>query len=618
MEIRTNPFYELRTRLYASAAAGCAIITEDFRLKRAVEAFKPMSEANKVFGKLYDMCNALLTSADPATSIVDCIALADALAVTQGVFADDSETKPAPKNEKMKPAHLTCAKIEEYKELIRKSQYDKQDFEEGFFRDISDPRILTSVMNVAGKNGIGVAALLIQIESVCGEEIIPALFDSIDLSNKNATGNQIRFISTVYREKYNDRYVEFAEKEENPQGVRCAAIEAMAFVKENEDKLLNIFRISKGKIKQSALLALTKMNSAHAEPELEKALKALKNTQTELVIASDSKVIVDYVRADHENIIKNGTTSRNMSAPFSVNYMSMLENKKDITDIFEKWGAKYQKEPVVPMHNAPVFRHINEVLVSNLYEHPGDEDYRTLIIDLYRKYPDIYLPAAFTLMLITDPEHACGTMITDHRIYDRNVFEELHRIFRTPDGWYRIRRNRYSSETDYSNIKLFKSVPEDILRFLSDTSVIYPAADLGRLFPNGNDRDIAVANMKERCRLLYSFMDLCSDEEREKVKKHAEKFALAMNKSCCCDEVLLLLSKVSDEMPEGTAYNYILNSVKYPTSKSRYWEYSLRHYNVPNEMVVREYKQLIADLSKQAGNEKYIKEIETSLKRYEQ
>ena len=50
MEIRTNPFYELRTRLYASAAAGCTIIAEDFRLKRAVEAFKPMSEANKVFG----------------------------------------------------------------------------------------------------------------------------------------------------------------------------------------------------------------------------------------------------------------------------------------------------------------------------------------------------------------------------------------------------------------------------------------------------------------------------------------------------------------------------------------------------------------------------------------
>ena len=32
MEVKTNPFYELRDRLYASAAAGCSLIAEDFRL----------------------------------------------------------------------------------------------------------------------------------------------------------------------------------------------------------------------------------------------------------------------------------------------------------------------------------------------------------------------------------------------------------------------------------------------------------------------------------------------------------------------------------------------------------------------------------------------------------
>ena len=58
MEIRNNPFYELRSRLYASAAAGCGIIAEDFRLQKAMEAFKPMSEANKVFGKLYVLIDA--------------------------------------------------------------------------------------------------------------------------------------------------------------------------------------------------------------------------------------------------------------------------------------------------------------------------------------------------------------------------------------------------------------------------------------------------------------------------------------------------------------------------------------------------------------------------------
>ena len=48
---QVQSFYELRDRLYATAAAGCSLIEEDFRLKRAVEAFKDLSEANKVFGR---------------------------------------------------------------------------------------------------------------------------------------------------------------------------------------------------------------------------------------------------------------------------------------------------------------------------------------------------------------------------------------------------------------------------------------------------------------------------------------------------------------------------------------------------------------------------------------
>ena len=357
------------------------------------------------------------------------------------------------------------------------------------------------------------------------------------------------------------------------------------------------------------------MNSAHAEPELEKAVKNLKSTQTELITESGLKAAVDYARADHEIILKNGESSRGTNHPFSISFMSELKNKKDIVDIFEKWGEKYSHEPITPSHSSPVFRHINEVLVSNLYEHPGDEDYRSLIIDLYRKYPDIYLPAAFTLMLMTDPEHACGTMITDHRIYDRNVFEELFRIFTTPDGWYRIRRNRYSNESDYLNIKLFKSLPEDILRFLSDTSVIFPAADLKNLFPNGNDRDIAVVNMRHRCHLLRAFYEMSSGDDRERVKKHAEKFALAMCKNYCSDDVLALIDKVCDTLPEGTAYSFIRDSVKY--SATKYWTYTLSHYNIPNETVLSEGNKLIADLSKEPGNEKYTAEIKLMLKRYE-
>ncbi|MDE5854485.1 MAG: hypothetical protein K2H19_05420, partial [Ruminococcus sp.] len=85
-------FYQLRDRLYASAGAGCNVINEDFRLKRAVESFEPLSKANKVFAKLYSMCNELFTSEKTAPILADCIALCDALVVTQGTFKDNSIT----------------------------------------------------------------------------------------------------------------------------------------------------------------------------------------------------------------------------------------------------------------------------------------------------------------------------------------------------------------------------------------------------------------------------------------------------------------------------------------------------------------------------------------------
>ena len=270
MEVKTNPFYELRNRLYASAAAGCSLMAEDFRLKRAIEAFQPMSEANKVFGKLYAMCNSLISSENKAADIIDCIALADALAVTQGTFSDDSETSPAEPNEYIKPARLTVNEIEEIKEKIRKTQYTQQVLDERFFSKITDPRLLSSFLEVAGKNGAGVVDMLISLESVYGEKIIPLLFDSLDLNEEKATGNQIRFISSVYHDKYNDKYIELAENENNPQGIRIAAIEAMAYSTENEERLITLYKISKGKVKNAALLSLAKMNSPAAEDPIRK------------------------------------------------------------------------------------------------------------------------------------------------------------------------------------------------------------------------------------------------------------------------------------------------------------------------------------------------------------
>ena len=60
-----SKFYELRERLYNTAAAGCMTVSEDFRLKHAVEDFKPLAQANKAFGKLFSLCEKLLSAEKP-------------------------------------------------------------------------------------------------------------------------------------------------------------------------------------------------------------------------------------------------------------------------------------------------------------------------------------------------------------------------------------------------------------------------------------------------------------------------------------------------------------------------------------------------------------------------
>ena len=49
----TTPIYELRARLRTVCIAGTSLLSEDFRLKRVYDAFKPLEGASPVFAKLY-------------------------------------------------------------------------------------------------------------------------------------------------------------------------------------------------------------------------------------------------------------------------------------------------------------------------------------------------------------------------------------------------------------------------------------------------------------------------------------------------------------------------------------------------------------------------------------
>lgn len=591
MEVKTNPFYELRDRLYASAAAGCSLIAEDFRLKRAVEGFKPMSEANKVFGKLYAMCSALLTSENKAADIADCIALADALAVTQGTFADSSETAPAEPIKDIRPAHLSLRTIEVFREKIRKSAYNEQEFDDDFTAALKDPRLFNSFLEIAGKNGIGPASLLVQLGAVNGEKFMKTLLDTLDLSDKNATGNQIRYVSYNTKDKFNDKYIELAENEEAPQGIRIAALEAMGYSADNEERLITLYKTSKGKIKNAALLALTKLNSPAAEAPLAKLIEKKKDSCIPFLEASDENTVMEYLRSENKDILANGLRQRDKDYPFRYGITSMLVHKKDAADIFEAIAESYE-------HGRSdlygVYASVNLPLIIDLYDH-DDKEYRQLIRNLYRKNPKLFFTSAFLLELIEDTEHAFGKMCTDHFAQDDDIFSVIQHIFTTADGFYRIRPDANFFENNYRNIKLFSSVTDDMLNFLTDTSVICNIADIKRIYPDGFVRKKVVENMKAHVALLNRLLQICPKNDTDRIKKAAEKFAWTMQRNYPCEGIVELLTNVSDKPMNGVVYNFFMLRMKY--GAETIWGDSIKNYKISRDILKEDLKRLVDEFS---------------------
>ena len=615
MEVKTNPFYELRNRLYASAAAGCSLISEDFRLKRAVEAFQPMSEANKVFGKLYAMCNALLASADPASDIIDCIALADALAVTQGTFSDDSETSVPEPVAFVKPCHLTYNQVEFYREMIRKIPYGYQQIDDYFYTAVRDNRILYNYMELLGKNGTDVAHMLLDSYIHYGDEFIPMLFASIDTKNKNATGNQLRFISSMTKGEYNDRYIKYAEDENMPQGIRIAALESMQYCPENIDILETIYKTSKGKVKNAALLSLAKLNAPSAEAPIKKMAAAPKESHYVFLCTSGGEAATEYARNENLYVLEHGINNKDPEHPFWLGYTNLLENKKNVTDIIDKKAEKIANGTVYSVPRYGNSSGIGEILINNLFEH-DDEEYRTMIKELYEKYPVVFFYPRFLLQLIEDPTDSIKKLNADHRKNDGTIASFLDLLFTTPDGWYRIKRERNLSEDDYKSIKLFKSIPDDILNFITDPSEAYNKDDLSQLFPNGTERQHVMDDMNQKCGLFLKLVRECQPCDREKVKAAIEKFAWAMLNRYPSDEAMRLLPLVSTKPLDGVAFKYALIAMEKYSSTT--WRYHLRGFNLPEDVVINDMKKVKRYLEEHPdfNNELRMKAVKDTLESY--
>lgn len=545
-----TPFYELRTRLYASAASGCGAVNEDFRLRRAIEAFEPLSQANKAFMKLYSDCKRLFTSEAPADVLSDCIALADALAVTQGSFADSSETKKSDINTDMKILPVPYSALSEICEKIEKCSPKLSELSDEEARLISDGRVLSAFIKAADNGNIYLDDFAENVIGIWGEAIVPMLKNAVQLSDEKASGTRIEYIYMAAGAKENDYYISLAKNPEAPQNIRTAAIKAMENSPENADILLELYNTEKGKVKNAALMAVLNLDPPEAEGILAKLIEKSKgkyDKYADYVRISPSRTAEEFVRAKMNETAQVPCDKDILLSALSIERtVSLFKNKSGIADcylkavdVIKKWGAGEQL-------TENYYASLNDILIKNL-QNKDNEKIRCLISELYKKCPNEFVPAHFFMKLIDDPDDAVSVLSGSLEKLHFSVTRFLADIRYSSAHKAYFTEYRYNSATNSSEpvgkAFLFERFPDSLL------GVMCSLSDLSEEFYG----DI--------CHSLQGFIEGCAPYDRERIVSAVLDAAFDMANKCPSYYCVDLISKYCPESMadrcKGIASEYI-------------------------------------------------------------
>ena len=516
--MNTAPFYELHDRLYDCAYAGCASISEDFRLKRAVEGMIPLAEANKTFARLRDMCARLFTEPEPALLLADCIALADALAVAQGSCTNIENSRPGTLeysvDYNMEAGWRSVRGL--WSAILTQSQH-LENLDPHEYSLLGDPRILEQFICAAGERNKYLNTFADKMCAAYGSSIVPLLKRSLDLSDEKASGMQVDYVSSIAGSAENAWYLSLAENTEAPQNVRIKAIQALGRDRGNAARLLDLCRTEKGKVKNAALLETSRLDPPGFEAILAKLTAKYKDSSLPIVCASPSGTAKDFVRRR----LDEAELSRQPELKFIMSTIDMMANKRDIDDCLLRGLELARKFYRGQTNGDLLIRELNVVLIEDLFVEPAGS-YREMTIRLHEKEPEAFFPAWCITLLQDDPDTAAKEL--KKRTGSSFIFAVLEEGIR-----YSGQHGRYildahipvafgSAHDRKFVIPLFERMPGPLAELLSETSAL-----------KGTPQDV-IYKTASRCEFLNKAVDSAAPDDIEMIKAEAVKFAYSAMK----------------------------------------------------------------------------------------
>lgn len=265
-----SPLYELRARLRAAMIAGTGLLSEDFRLKRAAEAFAPLEQASPVFAKIGQLIRALLSpdAENREDTLLDAITLADAVLCTQGIVAVEGEVAPvAGSGWGSAITNAPYSVVKTLTDSLLNSGSGHYSYVVETHREhpelFQDYRVKAAMIQALGASYAELADTVAEWLKEEDASILPLLQKDFDPRGKKEMVRRIHVMSFIDGKASRNFFVKMlpeAEKE-----VRQALIFALRCHSENAELLLELAKTEKGNAKKTACYALAHMEDGKAE-----------------------------------------------------------------------------------------------------------------------------------------------------------------------------------------------------------------------------------------------------------------------------------------------------------------------------------------------------------------
>lgn len=271
MEI--TPIYELRERLRAGMIAGTNLLSEDFRLRRAVQGIAPLEPVSPVFAKIGQLSRLLIEPGQDNTEglLIDAITLVDAVICTQGAVALDEGQKIEPLEGGKKSGVVVNAPysvVNALKEALTSSGSGHFSFVKEMHEThpelFSDYRIKAAMVQALGASYGELADFAENwFRNEGDDSLMPLLRKGFDPEGKKEMVRRVWVMGAIAPEEANAFFVEQIDRAQKE--VRQAIIYFLRRFPENEELLWNLEKTEKGNSKKNVYYALAYLDSEKAE-----------------------------------------------------------------------------------------------------------------------------------------------------------------------------------------------------------------------------------------------------------------------------------------------------------------------------------------------------------------